>query len=101
MRTSHYVDDPVFLRSGFTCTYCGCDLLADFPTFMLMARDHLVPKSAGGPDAAENRVASCGVCDRAKGHVVPVDLFSARMYVERQRAWLVELYEAVKADVRG
>ena len=101
MNTSHYVEDPVFRRSDFRCVYCGADLLADFDAFMGMTRDHLVPRSAGGPNAAENRVASCVACDRAKGHVVPVDLAEAVTFVQAQRRWLEELFEAVRRDVRG
>jgi 5-methylcytosine-specific restriction endonuclease McrA len=99
MKTDHYVFDPVFRASNFRCQYCGADLLADVASFVAMARDHLVPKSAGGPDGAHNRAASCAACDRMKGAYVPHDLADAQAYIARQRAWLEQLFQAVRRDV--
>ena len=66
MKYRRYVDDPVLVRAGFHCEYCGRDLLADLDTFLTLCRDHLIPASAGGPDCQANRVASCAACDRLK-----------------------------------
>ncbi len=59
-------DDPTLRRTDYRCGYCGKDLLATLDDFLSFVRDHLVPKSAGGPDGNHNRVASCAACDRIK-----------------------------------
>lgn len=53
---------------GGRCAWCGFDLAkpAARPT-----RDHLVPKLKGGPTRVENEVASCGSCNRLRGHAAP------------------------------
>jgi len=53
-------------RQDGMCFYCGCLLTHDEAVM-----DHLVPQSAGGPDATENRVAACWTCDRAKSNRMP------------------------------
>lgn len=50
------------------CAWCGYDL--EKPTAR-PTRDHVVPKIKGGPTRLENEVASCGNCNRLRGHVSP------------------------------
>lgn len=53
---------------GNRCAWCGYDLSKPNarPT-----RDHVVPKIKGGPTRLENEVASCGSCNRQRGHAAP------------------------------
>lgn len=41
------------------CHYCGKNVARH--------RDHVIPRSAGGPNASWNRLPSCWPCDRRKG----------------------------------
>ncbi len=52
----------------YQCAWCGYDLTKPNarPT-----RDHVVPKIKGGPTRLENEVASCGSCNRQRGHRSP------------------------------
>lgn len=56
------------------CAWCGYDLTKPNarPT-----RDHIVPKVKGGPTRLENEVASCGACNRLRGHVAPSQFVEA------------------------
>ena len=53
---------------GGRCAWCGFDLSKPNarPT-----RDHIVPKIKGGPTRLENEVASCGSCNKLRGHQTP------------------------------
>lgn len=51
------------LRVGFTCPYCGCDLLE-----CRVAIDHVKPQYAGGQKGAKNQVACCVSCNSSKQH---------------------------------
>jgi hypothetical protein len=51
----------LFRRDHNICAYCG----EVFVTAQL-TRDHIVPRSKGGPDVWENVVTSCGKCNKAK-----------------------------------
>lgn len=53
---------------GGACAWCGFDLARPNarPT-----RDHIVPRIKGGPTRLENEVASCGSCNRLRGHAAP------------------------------
>ncbi len=101
MKYRFYVSDPVLLRSDFRCTYCGKDLLSDLDTFLMFARDHLLPKSAGGPDHHDNRVASCAACDRLKADVVVTSIAEARALVAKQRMDRGEWFRRIRDQVRG
>lgn len=52
----------VFRRDGFTCAYCGRS-----PPEVVLHADHVVPRSDGGPDAAENLITACADCNLGKG----------------------------------
>lgn len=51
----------VLERDGFACQYCG----AKAPDVLLEV-DHVVPRSSGGPDFAENLITSCLKCNSGK-----------------------------------
>lgn len=51
------------------CWYCGCELTAPLGAGTLpttATRDHVVPRSKGGANRAENIVAACRGCNNAK-----------------------------------
>ncbi len=52
----------LFRRDQNLCMYCG----RDFPDATL-TRDHLVPRSRGGPDQWDNVVTACKRCNHYKG----------------------------------
>ena len=82
-----------FQRSNCRCVYCGRDLLADFDAFMIAEEDHLVPKSKGGKDEAENIVIACAVCNRLKGNYTPTDEYDSakrKEYIEACRAHIMK-----------
>ncbi len=54
----------VLQRDGFRCVYCG----GSPERFHL---DHVMPKSRGGTDDANNLVASCPPCNLYKGAKTP------------------------------
>lgn len=101
MKYRRYPLDPVLRRSDFRCVYCGRDLLSDPETLITAARDHLVPKSAGGPDTPDNRVALCAACDRLKGATVVASVDEARVIIAGRRLGHEHWFQLVLAEVRG
>ena len=55
--------ERIIKEKGRRCVYCGAGPLYRRALHL----DHLVPKSAGGSDAAHNRVPSCAACNIRKG----------------------------------
>lgn len=55
-------NDLLFKRDRFTCAYCGQRFNRHHLT-----RDHVKPRSAGGPDNWMNCVTACAECNNAKG----------------------------------
>jgi hypothetical protein len=68
-------NDLLFKRDRNTCAYCGFQ----FPRGRL-TRDHVVPRSAGGPDTWMNCVTACRGCNGAKGSK-PVERFMPLQYL--------------------
>ncbi|MEK7413410.1 MAG: HNH endonuclease [Planctomycetota bacterium] len=56
----------VFTRDDFACQYCGARIGISSGT-----RDHVVPRSRGGPDNLSNVVTACGKCNTTKGDRTP------------------------------
>ena len=48
-------------RDGWTCQYCGSDVVAD------MTVDHIIPISRNGTDSDENLICACKSCNYSKG----------------------------------
>ena len=65
----------VLLRDDYQCQYC----LKHFPAKEL-TRDHVVPRSQGGPMTWENIVAACVSCNSDKGGRTPKE---AKMKLKR------------------
>jgi 5-methylcytosine-specific restriction endonuclease McrA len=51
----------VFIRDGFACQYCGTRVSMTTGT-----RDHVIPRSRGGPDIMQNVVTACRACNVRK-----------------------------------
>jgi 5-methylcytosine-specific restriction endonuclease McrA len=56
-----------FLRDGKRCRYCGKPTGHDFHI------DHVIPKSIGGDDCAENLVVACSTCNLKKAGRTPAE----------------------------
>lgn len=52
----------VFNRDGFRCRYCG----RGPEQGVYLEADHVIPRSAGGPDSMANLVTACWDCNRGK-----------------------------------
>lgn len=75
----HWVDRPrkpgtvkpgkmlALIHSGYRCAYCGCNLLESPETLWAATVDHVQPRAAGGNNGPRNTVASCQLCNQAKG----------------------------------
>lgn len=50
-------------RDNYTCQYCG----EKYPDILEV--DHVIPKSRGGTDRADNLVAACHKCNQKKGNM--------------------------------
>ena len=51
----------IYLRDGFKCTYCGCDLHGTPPFNVTL--DHVNPHVKGGTNATDNLVTACRACN--------------------------------------
>lgn len=54
----------LFGRDRHVCAYCG----NHFPNFHLLSKDHIMPKSRGGPNNWMNCVTACKDCNSKKGN---------------------------------
>ena len=48
----------IYARDGHACVYCGSG--------EMLSLDHVIPRSKGGTDSAENLVAACQPCNSSK-----------------------------------
>lgn len=55
----------IYMRDGFACQYCGCDLRHAAPADITL--DHLVCRSEGGGNESQNLVTACRSCNSARG----------------------------------
>jgi hypothetical protein len=92
MTPQHLLGDPVLSRDGFRCVYCGQDLLEDVDTLITFCRDHLVPRSKGGPFHESNLVTACAACDKLKSGRPATSIQEARKVIGRERAKWLEVY---------
>lgn len=56
---------PVLKRDGFKCRYCGFDG-SQWPNWLLMSWDHLLPPNHPQRDSLEFIVAACRFCNEAR-----------------------------------
>lgn len=64
-------DALIFVRAKGRCEYCGAELIHDRIAFDSVQFDHIVPKSKGGSDDAENIAFTCKVCNTTKTTFLP------------------------------
>jgi 5-methylcytosine-specific restriction endonuclease McrA len=73
LRKRHLFNVPtrkaVFIRDGFTCQYCGVKV-----TMATGTRDHVIPRSRGGPDTLTNVVTACRSCNVSKDDRTPDEM---------------------------
>lgn len=55
----------LYIRDGFCCAYCGRDLRSATPDQVTL--DHLLPRSCGGSNDAQNLVTACLRCNSQRG----------------------------------
>jgi 5-methylcytosine-specific restriction endonuclease McrA len=55
-------------RDGAECVWCRRPLA---PGHRDLSLEHVVPRLKGGPAWAENELAACRACNRARGHTAP------------------------------
>jgi 5-methylcytosine-specific restriction endonuclease McrA len=65
----------VFTRDDFACQYCGLRIGMRTGT-----RDHVMPRSRGGPDTLSNVVTACRACNARKSDRTPAE---AGMHLHR------------------
>ena len=56
----------LFSRDGHVCMYCGNEFHSK-----LLTRDHIIPKSQGGPDIWDNVITACKACNNKKDCYTP------------------------------
>ena len=66
----------LFRRDWNLCAYCGEEF-----TIAQLTRDHVIPRSKGGPDVWENVVTACGKCNKAKDNNLLEDTNMELLYV--------------------
>lgn len=89
----NYSKKNVFLRDGFRCQYCGCDVSKRNATL-----DHVLPVSLGGKSTWENTTTACNPCNALKGNdkrIKPARVPHKPTYWE-----LVECRKKLKFDLR-
>jgi 5-methylcytosine-specific restriction endonuclease McrA len=67
----------LFGRDRYVCGYCG----GHFPNFRDLSRDHIVPRSRGGPNTWMNIVTSCRKCNAKKGDRLLKEVGMELLYV--------------------
>lgn len=55
----------IYVRDGFRCAYCGCDLRNADPRNVTL--DHLTPRCEGGSNHERNLITACRSCNSARG----------------------------------
>lgn len=64
-------NDNLFVRDGQRCLYCLRVRKELAALGLRLTREHVVPRSRGGPDVWENVVAACQACNCRKGNRTP------------------------------
>lgn len=74
----------IFDRDGFQCIYCGSTSYGDGVELTL---DHIIPRSRGGSDCAENLVTACKGCNSAKNDRFIASASLIMLEVKRRNKW--------------
>ena len=97
----------VMLRDGFRCVYCGYDG-RDFPNWLQLTVDHVVPSHQGGSGDETNLVAVCHACNSitsrmrfADGMVVEEIIEDKKNRVRERRREFWEFWNANVAEDQG
>jgi hypothetical protein len=56
----------IYIRDKFVCRYCGRNGMGSLTNYFMMDLEHVVPRSRGGGDDAENLVVACKSCNTYK-----------------------------------
>lgn len=65
-RAVRFSRQNVYLRDGFSCSYCGVRLAA-----AKLTCDHVIPRAQGGRTDWDNIVTACQGCNSTKGNRTP------------------------------
>lgn len=60
----------IYERDGWECAYCGrgpCDKRNRQQAAVILTLDHLIPRSEGGANSADNLVTACLRCNSSRG----------------------------------
>ncbi len=98
---SYELRHAIYMRDGYTCVYCGKDLLDVAPQGRHL--DHVVARHNGGTDDVSNLVTACASCNCSKQAkplsvwapeaidavaaqlALPVDVKAARAFLKARR----------------
>lgn len=83
----------IYLRDGMACAYCGAGVEDEG---VILSLDHIVPRSAGGGNAASNLVTSCKSCNSARGDI-EIDAWCETVTVDAEEAQALRAYIARQA----
>lgn len=75
-------NETLFYRDHGFCAYCEREL-----TLTEMEREHVIPRSKGGPNTWENVVASCRSCNSLKGNSMPIGEWTPRVRPYKPTYW--------------
>jgi len=93
-RSPRFSRKNIFQRDKYICQYCGQKKDKNDLT-----RDHIIPKSKGGPDTWENLVACCLECNNYKGDRTLAELGWKLRTVPTKPNWQAHINKSVN-DVK-
>lgn len=72
----------LFEKQGGKCHYCGGKMRLAYGYQNSVTRDHIIPRSAGGPTTAFNLVGACYRCNQEKGSL-PYEVFVSNLALKK------------------
>ncbi|HMN45855.1 MAG TPA: HNH endonuclease signature motif containing protein [Povalibacter sp.] len=82
-------NETTYEKCHFTCVYCGFDGRT-FDAWMQLSIDHIRPRSCGGTDEPNNRVAACGSCNSLTSRMTFAPEASRAEMLEKKRQYVAE-----------
>lgn len=82
-------NEATYEKCYFTCVYCGFDGRT-FDAWMQLTTDHIRPRSCGGSDESDNRVAACGSCNSLTSRMKFEPTASREEMLEKKRNYVAE-----------